>query len=275
MNKRYLLVILIVISALISLWVFKTLSGHKKQAPKVFRKAKIAAQPKTVAVKGKVAIVLDDWGYNSSDLSLLFDIKRPVTVSILPNLRYSEKVAREAKHNGYETMLHLPLESRNNEISEKDTIYCCMNQDEIIRALKLSLATVPGISGVNNHQGSKATEDTRTMGIVLAELKNEKLFFLDSLTTDKSVCPATAKKIGLKYAKRDIFLDEPPSKLGDKEQSLYIQKQLYKLSSLAIRKGSAIGIGHDKKITLKVLRDMMPQLEKQGIKFVFMSELAQ
>ena len=274
MNKRYLLAVMIVVLALISLLVFKTVSGHKKQAMEISRKAKIA-QPKVVPVKGKVAIVLDDWGYNYSDLSLLFEIKRPITVSILPNLRYSERIARDTNARGYQTMLHLPLESRNNEIPEKGTIYCSMSQDEIIKSLRLSLKSVPGVSGVNNHQGSKATETVEIMKAVLAELKKEKLFFLDSLTTDKSICSTTARSAGIKCAKRDIFLDEPPSKLGDKEQALYIQKQLYKLSSIAMRKGSAIGIGHDKKITLKVLKDLMSQMEKQGIKFVFMSELAQ
>ena len=170
-------------------------------------------------------------------------------------------------------MLHLPLESRHNEIPEQDTIYCAMNKDEIIRSLSMSLKSVPGVSGVNNHQGSKATEDARAMKIILVELKNHKLFFLDSVTTNKSVCPVIAKEVGIKHAKRDVFFDEPPSKLGDKEQALYVQKQLYKLSDLATRQGYAIGIGHDKKITLRILKDVLPQLERKGIKFVFISAL--
>jgi polysaccharide deacetylase 2 family uncharacterized protein YibQ len=150
-----------------------------------------------------------------------------------------------------------------------------MDREEIHKMLATALKNVPGVSGVNNHQGSKATEDVKTMRVVLAELKKNGLFFLDSLTTDKSVCKGIAKDIGLRCARRDVFLDEPPAKLSDSEQALYVQKQLFQLSSLAIRKGSAVGIGHDKKITLKVLKEIMPQMEKQDIKFVFMSELTQ
>ena len=270
MNKYYKIAIsLIVLIAIIiiSFWIFHTL--HK---PAKLLKHKVV-KPELVTVKGRVTIVLDDWGYNSSDLDLLFKIKRPITVSILPNLRYSEKIAKDAKDRGYGTMLHLPLESRNNEIPEKGTIYCTMDKDEIIKSLKLSLKSVPGVSGVNNHQGSKGTEDSRTMKIILSELKNDKLFFLDSLTTSKSVCSNIAKTIGLKYAKRDVFLDEPDSKLGDEEQINYVKKQLNKLSDLAIKRGWAVGIGHDKKITLSLISDMMPQLEKKGIKFVFVPEL--
>ena len=274
MNKYYKIAILFIFFITISFWIFHAVSKHRVslQRHKVIQK-QVGINPESIPIKGKVAIVLDDWGYNSSDLTLLFKIKEPITVSILPNLRYSEQIAKNARIRGYQTMLHLPLESRHNEIPEQDTIYCAMNKNEIIKSLRLSLKSVPGISGVNNHQGSKATENARTMKIILAELKNDKLFFLDSLTTSKSVCSIIAKEIGIKHAKRDVFFDEPPSKLDDKEQALYVQKQLYKLSDLAIRQGYAIGIGHDKKITLKVLKDVLPQLEKKGIKFVFVSAL--
>ena len=274
MNRYYKIAVILLLLITACFWIFHAVSkrGKSLQQHKFITK-QVGIKPESIPIKGRVAIVLDDWGYNSSDLALLFKIKYPITVSILPNLRHSERVAKDAKIRGYQTMLHLPLESRHNEIPEQDTIYCAMNKDEIIKSLRLSLKSVPGVSGVNNHQGSKATENARTMKIILTELKNDRLFFLDSLTTSKSVCSAVAQEIGLKYAKRDIFLDEPPSRLEEKEQVLYIQKQLYKLSDLAIRKGYAIGIGHDKKVTLKVLKDVLPQLERKGIKIVFVSAL--
>ena len=274
MNKHYKIAILFILLLVTSLWIFHAVSENGKllQRHKLITK-QVGIKPEVISTKGRVAIILDDWGYNSSDLALLFKIKEPIAVSILPNLRYSEQVARDVKIRGYQTMLHLPLESRHNEIPEQDTVYCAMSKDEIIKSLRLSLKSVPGVAGVNNHQGSKATENDRLMKIILGELKKDNLFFLDSVTTSKSVCPAIAKEIGIKHAKRDIFFDEPPSKLDDKEQALYIQKQLYKLSDLAISKGYAIGIGHDKKITLKVLKDVLPQLERKGIKFVFVSTL--
>ena len=271
MNRKYLLVTLAIILAIISLWIFKTISDHKKHTMEITLKAKISEQI-VIPVKGKVAIVLDDWGYNSSDLALLYDINRPVTVAILPNLRYSEKIAMEARSRGYETLLHLPLESWNNEIPEKGSIYCSMGSEEILGKLKTGLDSVPGVSGVNNHQGSKGTENANLMKIILAEIKKKKLFFLDSVTTGRSICKSVAEEVKLKYARRDVFLDEPSSKLSDKEQILYMQKKLNELSNLAMHKGLAIAIGHDKKITLKVLKEVMPQMEKQGIKFIFVSE---
>jgi len=37
--------------------------------------------------------------------------------------------------------------------------------------------------------------------------------------------------------------------------------------------GHAIGIGHDRKVTLEVLKEVMPELDREGFKFVFVSEL--
>ena len=229
-------------------------------------------KPESAAVKGQIAIVLDDWGYDPTVLSYLFEIKSPITISVLPNLRYSKQIAEDARKKGYQVMLHLPLESKSNERPEKDTLYCKMDGQELLQRLRQMLASVPGISGVNNHQGSKATEDERIMGIILAELKRERLFFLDSFSTNKSVCSKVSDAIGIRYAKRDIFLDTPPSRLTNEEQRAYIQGQLDKLYRIAGKRGYAIGIGHDRKITIEVLRAAIPQLKKKGIKFVFLSE---
>ena len=267
MNKHYKIIIAIIFLAVVSFWIF-----HNFNKPKKLLKHK-TIKPVSVTVRGRVAIVLDDWGYNMANLSALSDIKTPIAISVLPNLPYSKQVAAIAKREGYQVILHLPLESRGNKHPEKDTLYCSMNEREITEKLKQMSNSVPGISGVNNHQGSKATEDVRMMGIILSELKREGLFFLDSFSTNKSICSEVAKTIGIRYAKRDIFMDIPDSKLKDEELHAYIKGQLDKLCEIAIKRGYAIGIGHDRKITLGVLRDIIPQLKKKGIQFVFLSEL--
>jgi len=223
--------------------------------------------------KPKIAIVLDDWGYGLSNLPVLYEIKRPIAVAVIPDLKYSKKIALDAGKNGYEILLHLPLESKGGRNAEPGTICCLMGSDEILRRFKKALAGVPGASGVNNHQGSKATESRYVMGTVLPRVKKEGLFFLDSFTTGKSICPEICGRIGLRWAKRDVFLDLPASKLKGKELDGYIRKQLHELADVAIKKGRAIGIGHDRKATLKAIKDAVPELEKRGVKFVRVSDI--
>ncbi len=233
----------------------------------------IIARMQMTPEKGRVAIVLDDWGNNSSHLALLYRIRIPLTVAVLPNLRYSDLVALEAGRKGYQVILHLPMEAHGNRSSEADTLLCAAEPAVLQAQAARLLDQIPGISGVNNHQGSLATEDHVLMGIVMQGLKDRGLFFLDSMTTSRSVCSDAARAIGVPFAKRDVFLDLPQGKLDDGQVRQYIRMQLEKLCDIALRKGSAIGIGHDRLSTLDVLREVVPFFRKRGIRFVYISEL--
>jgi len=224
--------------------------------------------------KGMVAFVIDDWGYNRENIEILFQIKRPVTLAILPNLRYSRYTAETARRKSklYDVILHLPLESKSGDAEEPSTIKCNMAKKKIISILDKAINSVPGSIGVSNHQGSMATEDKKTMQVILTELKKRGLFFMDSLTSPDSVCQEIAKRLNLKYAKRDVFLDLTDES-NKKNIRSYIKGQLNELASIALREGYAIGIGHNKEVTLTVLRDTIPELEAMGIKVVPLKRL--
>ncbi len=231
---------------------------------KVFLKA-----PKEIA-KTKIAIVIDDWGYNVRYLNLLKEIDVPITISILPNLRYSSKIARFVRDSGLEVILHLPLEpeigKRGRLGWEQNTITSQMDREEVVDTLNNALVSVPYASGVSNHMGSLATKNRQLMSIIFAELKERNLFFLDNLVVNESICRQLAKENQIKYAARDVFLDN----LGDAE---YIKGQFRQLREIALASGEAIGIGHAKPTTLKVLKDEVASMQVEGIELVFISDL--
>jgi polysaccharide deacetylase 2 family uncharacterized protein YibQ len=230
----------------------------------VIRPKKLPEIPKIL--KGRIAIVIDDWGYNSNNLEMLEEIKYPLTVSILPNLSYSRQLSEELHRRGLEVILHLPLEPHEKFRLEQNTVMTSMDESKIIDIIRRDLANVSNAKGVSNHMGSLATEDLRTMGIIFQELKQRRLYFLDSMVSPKSICSGLAKKMHLDFVKRDIFLD-------NKESPEYIRGQIYRLKVKAGLYGRAVGIGHDRKSTLEVLKEAIPQLEKEGYKLVFVSEL--
>ncbi len=218
----------------------------------------------------KVAIVIDDWGYNQRCLNLLKQIDAPLTISVLPNLRYSSKIARFAQLQNKEVILHLPLEpeKEGREIGlETHTITGEMSREEVLSILKLALESVPYARGVSNHMGSRATSDIQLMSTIFGELKKKKMFFLDNLVSDKSVCAKLARKIKLKFAQRDVFLD-------NSDNYEYIKQQVVKLAESARKFGQAVGVGHARVTTLRVLKDVLPSLQAEGIKLVFISDLA-
>lgn len=235
---------------LIHLWM-----SRPKKIPKVL-----------LAVKGRIAIVIDDWGYNLNNLYILDQIKYPLTMSILPNLDYSRTLAATLNKRGMEIILHLPMEPREKFRLEKNTILTTMDEATVKDIINQDLDDIYYAKGVSNHMGSKATEDLRTMSIVFKELKKRNLFFLDSFVSPKTICSALARKMRIGFARRDVFLD-------NKEEAGYIRQQIYKLRAKARIYGEAIGIGHDRQVTLEVLKEVMPELEKQGYKFVFVSDL--
>jgi len=232
-------------------------------------KTKRAALPSMVKkfTNPKIAIVMDDFGYNKNNLDELFSIKEPITLSILPDLKYSREIADLARSHGYEVILHLPLESHRKEVKEEiDTIKTGMAAKEVLARLAKDVESVPGLDGVSNHMGSKATEDKALMTTILTYLKKNNLYFFDSLTSEKSVCREVAGTVGVRYARRDMFLDNT-------NDANYIEEQLLKLRKFAFRNGRVIAICHDRKTTIAVLNKIMPDMVRDGIKFVYLSEL--
>jgi len=252
--KKISIAIIIIIFIIIIAWIF-VLTGRPKQIKKI-----------KVPIKGRIAIVLDDWGYNLNDAYTLEQIKYPLTAAVLPNDKYSKSVCEELHSKGFEIILHLPMEPEEKYGLEKNTIMVSSTKQEIMDILDKDLANVVYAKGVSNHMGSRATRDTNTMGIIFGELKNRGIYFLDSYVTSKSICQELARKMNLPIVKRDVFLDNT-------ENREYIKKQIYKLKAKARARGFAVGIGHDRKVTLEVLKEVMPEIAKEGYRFVYLSEL--
>ena len=262
MTPRALLILVISIFVLVA-GFFYWLGGYVTTK-------KMAKAPPVVSKKfngPRVAIVMDDFGYNLKDLDLLFSIKEPITLSILPNLRYSREIAGLGRSHGKDIILHMPLESLNPNIREEvDTIRVGMSEKDVLERLKKSIESIPGLIGVSNHEGSKATEDKQVMTVISKYLKRSNLYFLDSLTSQKSVCSEIAATIGTRCVRRDMFLDNMDS-------PDYIEKQLASLKKFAFRKGRAIAICHDRKNTIQVLAKVMPEMASEGIRFVSLSDM--
>ena len=141
-----------------------------------------------------------------------------------------------------------------------------MNPQLVSKIVDEDLAQLPSIEGVNNHMGSKATEDRSLMRIILKKIKRRGLFFVDSMTAHNSVCAGLADEMGLNFGKRDVFLDN----INTREA---IIKQIMSLAQKARRRGYAVAIGHDRHLTMQVLKEEIPVLESQGFEIVSIKEL--
>ena len=216
----------------------------------------------------KVAIIIDDWGYTTKNCQYLRDIKSPITVAILPNLPHSGDVAQCAHDAGKEVMLHLPMEPHKNsdQYPEDYIIKTTMTPIKVDRLLSNILDKMQYVDGVNNHMGSKATEDKRLMTTIFKQLRHRHLFYVDSRVTAKSVCAPLAKEMGVPFASRDVFLDNVNERAA-------IAAQLTTLARIAKKRGWAIAIGHDRSLTMQVIQERIGWFKSQGIEFVTVKEI--
>ena len=141
-----------------------------------------------------------------------------------------------------------------------------MSEEEIRQTVRDCIFNFPYIIGVNNHMGSKITEDREIMEIVLEEIKKYNLFFIDSVTTKDSIAYEVAREMEIKSAVRSVFLD-------NENDMDYIKGQILEVQKTALREGEAIAIGHSRINTFYVLKRMVPELIKAGIEIVPVSEL--
>ena len=214
-----------------------------------------------------LAIIIDDIG-NNSRFKEFIDIGTPLTLAVMPFTPYAKEAATRGRASGLEIMLHLPMEPKDYPANNpgKGALLTTMDKSTLFTQLKEALEAVPNITGVNNHMGSKFTEYAGGMYHVLGELKKRELFFIDSKTSTKSVAFSQARAIGIKTAERSIFLDNTQTEDA-------IAKQLGKAIEAAKTKGAAIAIGHPYRETVKVLKDLLPSIEENGIRLVTASEI--
>jgi polysaccharide deacetylase 2 family uncharacterized protein YibQ len=215
----------------------------------------------------RLAIILDDLGYDRSSADSLLALPFPLTVSVIPHLPLSSEVAEEAFRRGDQVLLHLPMQSESFEVRHENIeLRVGMDSQQVQSTLAGMLETVPHAVGVNNHEGSLATADPALMQELMPALRRRGLFFIDSRTTAATVAYAAAERAGVRAASRKVFLDDTPSEPA-------VRAQLELAARDATRNGFAIAIGHTHPATIAALAEILPQLEARGVRLVFASDL--
>lgn len=214
----------------------------------------------------QLALIVDDCGQWLQTERGFLALNVPLTLSVLPHVRYSELISQEAAQAGKGVMLHLPMETLSGKYPGRGNITTEMSDAQIVAQVQDDLSQVPLASGVNNHEGSRASANARVMHDVIGVLAGRNLFFIDSRTNAASVGETTAREMGVPTARRNVFLD-------NRADVAYSEAQLLEAASIARQTGSAIAIGHPRPTTLAALQALLPQLEASGIRFVLAQQL--
>lgn len=215
----------------------------------------------------RLALIIDDIGHSVSKTRPFLDLNVPITFSILPQLAHSLDLAEIIHAAGHEIMLHQPMEPYNPKIDPgPGAVYVGDSQSQIQDVVYGNIEALPHLKGVNNHMGSKFTEQAQEMSQVLAPIKTERLFFVDSLTSSHSIGHKLARNLHMTSSSRNVFLDH-------RQNECFILHQLDRLEKIARKHGRAIGIGHPHLQTTRALKEYVQYRKDPAVRLVYVSRV--
>ncbi|MCF8091548.1 MAG: divergent polysaccharide deacetylase family protein [Desulfotignum sp.] len=225
------------------------------------------SRPEPVDGSIRIALIIDDIGYDKKIALALHDLEPNISFSVLPWSPFGRAISGILADRGAEIMLHLPMEPMEYPKVNPGpgALLAGMPPDVLIAQLEKNMDEVPGACGVNNHMGSRLTTEASQMYQIFTILKKSDLFFIDSVTAPKSQCRAAARLLQVQFGERDVFLDNI-------QEVAYITGQFARLKKIARKHGGAIGIGHPYPATLETLKIELPKI-KGKIKIIPASQI--
>ncbi|MCL5966322.1 MAG: divergent polysaccharide deacetylase family protein [Deltaproteobacteria bacterium] len=224
--------------------------------------------PAPSAPAPRLAIVVDDFGYNPTRDAEWLSVPEKITVAVIPFGPSSRQIAESAKARAFGVIIHAPMEPEGQAADRTEGFRFRRGMDagEMEGLLSRMTANIPEATGVSNHMGSAFTSDPGAMDRFFPALKARGLFFLDSVTSSRSVAQEAAQRAGVPILRRDVFLDVE----GADEE---MRRQWAKAVALAAERGSAVLICHARPETLGLIKELLPGLQKAGVRAVTLDEL--
>lgn len=217
----------------------------------------------------RIAVIVDDLGGRRDVFDVLREIRRPLTVAVLPALPLSGSIARDAFRAGMEVLLDVPMEPyRYPELDPgPGVLLTSMSPGEIQQAVGKQLETVAPAVGVINRMGSRLTEDRTRMRAMLEVLAARRLFLVDAYTSSQSLAFDEAHGAGVRAARRQILVDHARGDAGDRVR-------WDEVAGWAERRGEVIVVAHGHPLTVRLLKEYVPRWEARGLRLVPVSTLA-
>ncbi len=218
---------------------------------------------------GRLSIIIDDFGTTDQQmLTRVADLDIPWTASVIPGQPYSRNQARYLSGRNIPILIHMPMEPEAADDWDlgEGAIYADTPVGDVDRLVGEAADEIAVAQGLNNHMGSMATTQPMVMRALMESLRKRNLYFIDSYTTPASVAVDEAVRAGIRWARRDVFLDP-------EDDTTVIEEQLQRSLEEARQNGSVILIAHPREKTLEVLLRWIPGIREAGFQFVTVDKL--
>ncbi len=218
--------------------------------------------------EGRLAVIVDDLGYDPSSDAESLKMPEKVTLAVIPFGPSSRRLAQAARSRGFAVLVHVPMEPESPapDRTEGFRLRRGMSPGEMDALLSRMLQDVPDATGASNHMGSAFTADPGAMATYAALLRAKGLYLVDSLTTPKSAALDAARIADVRGARRDVYID---ADLSPAEMRARWDKAV----ATAREKGTALLVCHARPGTLRFVAGLLPGLRAQGVRAVTTDEL--
>ncbi|WP_085121826.1 divergent polysaccharide deacetylase family protein [Tistlia consotensis] len=218
----------------------------------------------------RIAVVVTGLGlHDSLTREAIEDLPAGITLSFSPYARGVETWLAQARANGHEVMLDLPMEPTSYPNSDPGhfALFVSKTPEQNLDQLSQVLARGSAYVGVAAVMGSRFTADADALRPVLSALGARGLIFLDNSASDNSVAVKLGRQLGVPTLYNDRTLD------GEFVQANAIDSRLAQVERLARTKGVAIAMANVYPTTFRQLETWAAGLKEKGLALAPISSL--
>ncbi len=207
----------------------------------------------------KIAVVVTDLGVSARRVEAAIALPGPITLAFAPYARKVGEWIDQARANGHEVMLTLPLEPTDFPKSDPGpfALMSGFDPDQNIRRLHWVLSRVTGYVGLVSYQGGSFAANPESVRPMFDDLRTRGLIYLDGRQAAASTVPRIARATGVPVSQADILIDGSFGRA-------HVLQRLRLAESLASANGSVIVLAKPYPMTLERLRIWSEDLDANG-----------
>lgn len=216
--------------------------------------------------KPKIALLITNLGLNRRSTELALTLPNQCALGFLPYTKTLKPLLNKAQSSGHEIYLYLPLQtSKSSDNPGKYALTTNLAPEEVAVRLSIILNSHAKYDGVYSSFREVFTDNIQASSSVFEQIADKHLIFIMGRgRADKVV---KHFKMHNNIIPANIVLDEEADRKS-------IKIKLEALAKLAEKNGVALGYSQGFTLTIEMIREWLPSLQKRGILIVPISALS-
>lgn len=222
---KLLKVLLLILVLLAPILFYRYLNRSEERLPETAgARSRHPVLPLRIQEKARVAIVFSNMGASLNELKRISKLDVPVTVSVIPDQKFSRKVANISHRLGYSVLLQLPF------IPEDPAKTFC-DRDHFIRPrqslrqrkkqLRHYMNCIRVAIGVSSFNRTPSVKDETLIREVIEAVAGKKMFFIENTLNPDSIVPSLSSEAGVPWARAEEIVSIQ-DKAAVKEKLCYL-----------------------------------------------------